>query len=108
LYGTTAYSVAQRTNEIGIRMALGANRCRVFWAALRDVCFLATLGLALGLVVTLGTSHLVQSFLFGIKTNDTPTLFLAPAILLSAAVLSGVLPAYRATRINPVAALRNE
>ena len=81
LYGTMAYAVARRTSEIGIRMALGARRGVVIWMVLREVCVLAALGLAIGVPIALGTSRLIESFLFDMKPNDPRALALAVAIL---------------------------
>jgi ABC-type antimicrobial peptide transport system permease subunit len=108
LYGTMAYSVARRTSEIGIRMALGAREGRVIWMVLREVCVLAALGLAISVPIALGTSRLIQSFLFDIEPHDPATLALAVTILLSAALLAGYGPARRASRIEPIIALRHE
>jgi predicted permease len=108
LYGTVSYNVARRTGEIGIRMALGAQRGRVVWMVLREVCLLAVLGLAISLPITLATSKLVESFLFRMKPNDPLALTLAVTILLSAAILAGYVPARKASRIDPMIALRHE
>jgi macrolide transport system ATP-binding/permease protein len=108
LYGTMAYTVARRTGEIGIRMALGAQRGAVVWMVLRDVLVLAMLGLAIGVPAALGTSRFVESFLFGVKPNNPSALLLAVAILLSAALLAGYVPARKASRIDPMAAVRHE
>jgi macrolide transport system ATP-binding/permease protein len=108
LYGTMAYTVARRTREIGIRTALGARRVIVIWMVLREVCVLAVLGLAIGLPIALGTSRLIESFLFGTKPNDPRALALAVAILLGAALLAGYGPARRASRVDPMIALRHE
>lgn len=108
LYGSMSYNVARRTGEIGIRMALGAQRGNVVWMVLREVFLLAAAGLAIGLPTALGTSALIQSFLFGMKPNDPEALTLAVLILLAAAVLAGYLPAWRASRIDPIIALRHE
>jgi macrolide transport system ATP-binding/permease protein len=108
LYGTVSYNVARRTGEIGIRMALGAQRGRVVWMVLREVCLLAAVGLAISVPTALATSRLVESFLFGMKPNDPLSLTLAVAILLSAAILAGYMPARKASRIDPMIALRNE
>jgi ABC-type antimicrobial peptide transport system permease subunit len=83
LYGTMAYAVARRTRDIGIRMALGARRGIVIWMVLREVCVLATLGLAIGVPIALGTSRLIESFLFDMKPNDPRALALAVTILSS-------------------------
>jgi predicted permease len=108
LYGTMSYSVARQTGEIGIRMALGAQRGTVVWMVLRRVLLLAAVGLAISVPATMGASRLVKSFLFGIQPNDPGTLALAGIVLLSAAILAGYVPARRASRIDPLAALRNE
>ena len=108
LYGTMAYAVARRTREIGIRMALGARRGLVIWMVLREVCVLAVLGLAIGVPVARTASRLVESFLFELKPNDPRALAVAVAILLSAALVAGYGPARRASRVDPMIALRDE
>jgi len=108
LYATMAYAVTRRTNEIGIRMALGARRGTVVWMVLGEVCVLAALGLAISLPVALTTSRLLQSFLFDLQPNDPRALALAVAILLGAALLAGYGPARRASRVDPINALRHE
>ena len=108
LYGTMSYSIARRTNEIGIRMALGAQRGRVIWLVLRQVFMLATAGLAIGLPTALATSKFVESFLFGMKPNDPLAITAAVAILVAAAVVAGYAPARRASKIDPMVALRHE
>jgi ABC-type antimicrobial peptide transport system permease subunit len=106
LYGTMSYAVAQRTSEIGIRMALGARSGNVAWLFLRDVCVLAALGLAISLPVALATSRLVQSFLFDIQPNDPYTVVMAVVVMVGAALAAAYWPARRATRISPMSALR--
>jgi predicted permease len=108
LYGTTAYGVARRTGEIGIRMALGAQRGVVVRMILRQVLVLAAVGLAIGLPTALGSSTFIQSFLFGIKVNDPLSLISAVGILLGAVLLAGYVPARKASRIDPMTALRDE
>jgi len=108
LYGTVSYNVARRTGEIGIRMALGAQRGKVIRMVLREVSLLAAAGLAVGLVGALATSKFVESFLYGIQHNDPLSLFAAVVILLGAAFLGAYVPARRASRIDPMLALRNE
>jgi predicted permease len=108
LYGTMSYSVAQRFGEIGIRMALGARRGTVVWMVLRRVLLLAGVGLAVSIPVALGAARLVKSFLFGTRPNDPGTMALAAVVLLSAAVLAGLAPAKRASRIDPLVALRRD
>jgi predicted permease len=108
LYGTMSYNVARRTSEIGIRMALGAQGGSVVWMVLREVCLLAAVGLAISVPIALATSKVVESFLFEMKPNDPLTLTGAATTLSIAMILSGYLPARRASRIDPMAALRNE
>src|SRR5436190_3534304 len=108
LYGTMSYSVARQVGEIGIRMALGAQRGAVVWMVLRRVLLLAAVGLAISVPAALMASQLVKSFLFETQPNDPGTLALAGAVLLSAVILAGYAPARRASRIDPLAALRHE
>jgi len=108
IYGTMAYAVARRTSEIGIRTALGARRGVVLWTVLREVLALAAAGLAIGVPVALGASRLLESFLFQMEPNDPGALALAVLILLSAALVAGYGPAWRASRIRPIVALRHE
>jgi predicted permease len=108
LYGTVSYNVARRTGEIGIRMALGAQRARVVRMILAQVFVLAAIGLAIGVPAALGSSKLVASFLFGMKPNDPLAITGAALILLAAAILAGYAPARRASRIDPMVALRHE
>jgi predicted permease len=108
LYGTMSYTVARRTGEIGIRMALGARRGDVIRMVLRQAFALSAIGLAIGVPVALGASKFVESFLFGVKANDTAALFLAVAILLSAVLVASYVPARTASRIDPLTAVRHE
>ncbi len=108
LYGAMAYAVSRRTNEIGIRMALGAARRRIVWMVLREVLALAAAGLAIGLVCAWGSLSAVKSFVFGMKPADPLTIALAAGILIVALVLAGYAPAMRASRIDPLTALRHE
>jgi ABC-type antimicrobial peptide transport system permease subunit len=108
LYGTMSYSVARQVGEIGIRMALGAQRGAVVWMVLRRVLLLVAVGLAISVPAALSASRLLKSYLFETQPNDPATLALAGVILLSAAILAGYAPARRASRIDPLAALRQE
>jgi len=108
LYGTMSYNVARQVREIGIRMALGEQRGTVVWLVLRRVLLLAAVGLAISLPAALIAFKLVKSFLFETQPNDPATLALAGVVLLSAAILSGYAPARRASRIDPLAALRQD
>ena len=108
LYGAMAYAVARRTGEIGIRMALGAQRPKIIWMVLREVLALGAAGLAIGYGAARFTTHFVESFLYGMKANDPLAMAAAIGILLAAAVAAGYAPAWRASRIDPATALRNE
>jgi ABC-type antimicrobial peptide transport system permease subunit len=108
LYGTVAYSVTRRTSEIGIRMALGAQRGTVVQMILHEVLALAAVGLTIGVGAALATSKFVGSFLYGIKHNDPRALLTAMAILLTAALAAGYVPARNASRIDPMSAVRHE
>jgi predicted permease len=108
LYGSMCYSVARRTNEIGIRMALGARRTRLIWMVMREVVGMTAVGLAIGVPVAFAAFKFVESFLFQMKPNDPVALWLAGGILMLAALAAGYGPAWRASRIDPWVALRDE
>ena len=108
LYGTMSYNVARQVGEIGIRMALGAQRGAVVWMVLRRVLLMTAVGLAISVPAALSASRLVKSFLFETQPNDPRTLAVAGAVLVIAAILAGYAPARRASRIDPLAALRQE
>jgi predicted permease len=108
LYATMAYAVARRTSEIGIRMALGAPRGTVIWMVMRQVCVLVAIGLAISVPTAIGTSRWIASFLFATKPNDPRALAVAVAVLVTAAMVAGYGPARRASRVNPIVALRHE
>ena len=108
LYGTMSYSVARQAGEIGIRMALGAPRGAVVWMVLRRVLLLAGVGLAISVPAALGAFQLIKSLLFQTQPNDPVTLAVAGVVLMGAVILAGYVPARRASRIDPLAALRSE
>jgi len=108
LYGVMAYTVAQRTREVGIRMALGAAQGNVIWMVMREVLFLVVIGVVLGVPASLALSKLVQSQLFGLTPHDPSTLALATIALAFVACGAGYIPAWRASRLDPVRALRYE
>ncbi len=108
LYATMAYTVARRTGEIGLRLALGARRGDVIWMILRDLCVLCVVGLTIGAGAALSGARVIESFLFQTSANDPHALALAAGILLASALLAGLGPARRASRVDPVAALRHE
>lgn len=108
LYGILSYAVARRTNEIGIRLALGAQRGNVVWLVLREALGLVAGGIVVGLLAAVFATKLADSLLFGLKPNDPLNLALAALLLLAVATLAGYLPARRATRVDPMMALRDE
>ncbi len=108
LYGTMSYTVARRTSEIGIRIALGAQRRAVVWMVLRDVLVQAALGLAISVPVAIVMAKSIESLLFGVRPNDPQALTAAVTILLSAALAAAWVPARRASRIDPITAVRHE
>jgi predicted permease len=108
LYGVLSYAVAQRTGEIGIRMALGAQRGTVIGMILRETSLLIAIGLLVGVPASLACARLVQSKFFGLKAADPLTLAAALSVMLAVAAISGYLPARRASRVDPLVALRHE
>jgi predicted permease len=108
LYGIMAYAVSQRTRELGIRMALGARRSLVLLMVLRQGMTLVLLGIGLGLAVSLSGSRIVASQLFGITATDPLTFVGAPILLLTVALVACCAPARRATKVDPLIALRQE
>jgi putative ABC transport system permease protein len=108
LYGVISYTVAQRTNEIGIRMALGSNRGEVVRLIIGEVAVLIAIGLLVGVGLTLGGSKAAGSMLFGLKPRDPVTLLAALLILAAIGFAASFLPAHRASRLDPVVALREE
>jgi predicted permease len=108
LYGVMSYDVARRTREIGIRMALGAQRRDVVGLVLRETMILVVIGVAIGLGAALGVTRLIAGFLYGLTPNDPLTIGLASMLLLTVAALAGYLPARRASRVDPMVALRHD
>jgi ABC-type antimicrobial peptide transport system permease subunit len=108
LYGTLSYAIAQRTKEIGIRMALGADRRAVLRLVLRDALRLVLFAIALGIPAGLAAARLIAGQLYGIGATDPLTFISAPLLLLTVAAIAGYLPARRATRVDPLVALRCE
>jgi predicted permease len=108
LYGVMAYTVARRTREIGIRMALGAFQKHVIWMVMREVLILVCIGVAAGLAGTVALTRFVQAQLFGITPHDPMTLALATAGLAAVACAAGYIPALRASRVDAMQALRYE
>jgi predicted permease len=108
LYGVMSYNIARRRNEIGIRMALGAEQARVLRMVLGEVAILLVAGLALGLAVAVFSTRLLASFLYRLERNDPTTLVTACVVLAVSASVAGLLPARRAANLDPVTALREE
>lgn len=108
LYGVMAFAVNRRTREIGIRIALGAEKSSVLWLVLKDVALMTAAGTAIGLVLALALSKYVESQLFGIQPRDAVTLGGAALVLTAVTFLAGYLPARRAASIDPIQALRHE
>jgi putative ABC transport system permease protein len=108
IYGVLAYSVAQRTHEIGIRMALGAEAGDVLRMVLRRTLALAATGIAIGAAAALAATRVLAKFLFEVKPSDPATFVTVAALLAGVAVLASWVPARRAARVDPVEALRYE
>ena len=108
LYGVLSYTVSQRTSELGIRMALGAQRGNVLWLILREALTVTIIGAAVGLATALAATKVLASMLFGLTARDPITLIGAAIILLAVATLAATLPAWRASRTDPMTALRYE
>ena len=108
LYGVISYTVARRTNEIGIRIALGASRGSVIGLVLRETGVLLGAGVGVGIVISLAVGSAVQSLLFGLEASDPLTLVAAGTALAVVALLASYLPARRASMVDPAIALRGE
>lgn len=108
LYGVMSHGVARRTNEIGIRMALGAEGRNIAWMVLRETFFLVIAGLVIGVPTALWAARLISNQLFGLGAGDPLTLVAAAIVLTVVALLAGYVPARRASRVNPLVALRYE
>jgi len=108
LYGVMAYTVARRTREIGIRMALGAAQHTVIWMVMREVLLLVGIGVVLGVPAAWGLSKFIEAQLFGLKGHDPVTMALAAVGLGVVACAAGYIPALRASRVDPLRALRYE
>jgi ABC-type antimicrobial peptide transport system permease subunit len=108
VFGLTSYRVARRTQEIGLRMALGAHRRDVLTFVARDTLWCVAVGLAIGLALALGVSRWLEGLVFGLSPHDMTTIVVAVALMAMATAVATFLPAKRATRTDPLAALRAE
>jgi predicted permease len=108
IYGVMSYGIARRTNEFGIRMALGARSGNVLWLVLGETLWLSCMGIAIGCAISIASESLIHSLLFGLTPSDPPTMIGAVLSMLAVALFAGYLPARRATRIDPLVALRHE
>jgi putative ABC transport system permease protein len=108
LYGVISYSVAQRTKEIGIRMALGGQRTDMLRLVLRQSGMLVLVGMLVGVPVALGATRLLGTMLYGVGATDLMTYLLVVALLGAAALIASIIPAFRATKVDPMVALRYE
>jgi ABC-type antimicrobial peptide transport system permease subunit len=108
IYGVMSYGIARRTNEFGIRLAMGAKRRDVLGLVLREAITLAAIGVACGLTIALASGHLVSSVLFGLEPRDPMAFGIAIVLMIAVTLWAGWVPARRATRIDPMAALRHE
>jgi putative ABC transport system permease protein len=106
VYGVLAFSIARRTRELGIRLALGADRRRLFRLVIREGMWLVAIGLALGLGAGFYASRSIAAFLFGVNPRDIATFAVVPCILAAVALLACYLPARRAMNVDPILALR--
>jgi len=108
IYGMTAFQVTRRTNEIGIRIALGGRAPHVVWTVLKEILGLLLLGVGIGIMAALLLTPLAGNLLFGLKPADPMTYATAAALLGMVAIIAGTIPAMRATRVDPMTALRYE
>jgi putative ABC transport system permease protein len=108
VYGVKSYVVARRTREFGIRIAAGADTRALLWQVLGEGSRVTSVGIAIGLVLAVGAGHLLQGILYGVSAIEPIVLAIAPLVLLAASLLASLVPALRATRVDPTIALRAE
>jgi ABC-type antimicrobial peptide transport system permease subunit len=108
LFGLMSYNVSRRTNEIGIRIALGAQRTGVIGMVLRESMVMVVIGVSIGLAAAIAAGRLISTVLFGLAPNDVWTMTAAIALMAAVCLIAGYLPARRASRVDPMVALRYE
>ncbi len=108
IFGVISYSVSRRTHEFGIRIALGADKSEILGLVLKEALGLALAGVAIGVAASLGLARLISSLLYGVRATDPTTLIALPLVLTAAALLAAYIPAHRATKVDPLVALRHE
>jgi ABC-type antimicrobial peptide transport system permease subunit len=108
LHGVTAYSVARRTSEIGVRVALGARQIDVLWLILRQVIGITVAGLAVGVLAAVASTRLIRASLYGVDAVDPASIAAAVCVMAMVAMVAGFFPARRAARLDPLVALRHE
>lgn len=108
LYGIMSYAVARRTNEIGIRMALGAERHNILAMVMRETLIMVALGVAIGVPAALAATRVISSMLYDLKPTDPLTITVSASVMITVAAFAGYLPARRASRVDPMVALRYE
>ena len=108
LYGSMSYGVVGRTKEIGVRMALGARRWDVVWMVTREACLMLAFGAAIGIPIGVATTRLFKSMLFGVSKADPVSIVAAIVTLIAISIAAAIIPARRATKVDPMVALRYE
>jgi ABC-type antimicrobial peptide transport system permease subunit len=108
IYGLMSYAIARRTNEIGVRMALGAGRSSILWLIMREILVLIATGIAIGVPLALAGNRLISRMLYGLSPEDPASLLAAIVLLIAIAGLAGYLPARKASLVEPTEALRYE